>query len=399
MRFLLVFLLLCAAPAAAQMDPEKRSLLQFGYSRPLDGRGPFSGYLYYYHNQPFAGGKRTLRLAVAPVYADSELGLKQALGEHTDLGIGLAGGGYADSYTEIREGRYLRGESFTGDGAKASVSAYHSYGKIGPMPLAGMLRGEYKHSGFRRDKTTEPNFQLPNSQEALNVRAGLRWGGVEPLMMPKVAGELSAWYEGRYRLEPGLYGYAGDRKIEPSSHLFWGRALIIYNRPKAAHRFLFQIAGGTSRRPDRFSAYRLGGVLPAASEFPLSIPGYYYEEVSAKDFGLMGGSYYRPLSSDKKTWLASFTLATALVDYAPGLEQSNKWHSGLGAGITYTSESWQALFEYGYGINAVRGHGNGAHTLGLRVQFDFRKVTSPLIVPRGAEHTLDRVLDRLPVGQ
>lgn len=398
MRSCILLAVLCAlaGPASAQVDPAKRRLLQLGFSRPLDGRGPFSAYAYYHHNQPFANDTRTLRLAVAPVYLDAELGVKDGLGGGTDLGLGLAGGGYADSYTEIRGGRYLRGESFTGDGVKASGSAYRSLGKLGPAPLAAVLRGEVRHAEFRRDKTTEPAFELPNAQTDFSARAGLRLGGIEPVVLPRLAGELSVWYEGRLRTAPGSYGYAGDRRVQPHSHLFWSRALIVYNLPRAQHRFLAQVAGGTSRRSDRFSAFRLGGVLPLASEFPLSIPGYYYQEVSAQRFVLAGGSYLVPLSKDKRTWLASYTLATALVDYAPGLEQSNKWHSGLGAGVSYASRAWQALLEYGYGINAARGHGNGAHTLGMRVQFDFNKVASPLILPRNVERGLDRVIDRLP---
>ena len=398
MRSKILFAAFCALaiPATAQVDPAKRRLLQLGFNRPLDGRGPFSAYAYYYHNQPFAHDTKTLRLAVAPVYLDSELGIKDGLGSGTDLGIGLAGGGYADSYTEIREGRYLRGESFTGDGVKASISAYRSLGSVGPAPLAAILRGEVRYAEFRRDKTTEPGFELPGAQTDFNTRAGLRWGGIEPVVLPRVAGELSVWYEGRLRTAPGAYGYGNDRRVEPYSHIFWSRALIVYNLPRAQHRFLAQIAGGTSRRSDRFSAFRLGGVLPLASEFPLSIPGYYYQEVSAQSFGLLGGSYLLPLSKDKRTWLGSFTLATALVDYAPGVEQPNKWHSGLGAGVSYTSRAWQALLEYGYGINAVRGHGNGAHSIGLRLQFDFNKVTSPLVLPRNVERGLDRVIDRLP---
>lgn len=386
-----------AAPAAAQIDSERRRLLQAGFSLPLEGRGPLSGYLYYYHNHPYSDGLRTLRLAVAPVYLDSEYGIKGGFGGATDLGIGLAGGGFADSYTEIRGGRFLRGESFTGDGAKASLSAYRNFGKVGRAPLAGVLRGEGRYAEFRRDNGTEPGFVLPRPQSDFNLRAGLRWGGQEPLLMPRLAAELSVWYEGRLRTASGSYGYDNDRRVEPHSHLFWSRALLVYNLPKASHRFLAQVAGGTSRRPDRFSAYRLGGVLPQASEFPLSIPGYYYQEVSARDFGLAGGSYVLPLSKDKHTWLATFTLATAIVEYAPGLDQDNKWHSGGGLGLHYTTDAWHALLEYGYGVNANRGHGNGAHSLGVRVQFDFRKVTSPLIVPRDVERMLERTLDRIQV--
>ncbi len=386
-----------AAPAAAQIDPERRRLLQTGVSLPLEGRGPLSGYLYYYHNHPYADKIRTLRLAVAPVYLDAEYGIKGGLGGPTDLGIGLAGGGFADSYTEIRGGRFLRGESFTGDGMRGSLSAYRGLGDIGPAPLAAVLRGEGRYAQFRRDAGTEPSFALPRAQTDFGVRAGLRWGGMEPLMMPALAAELSVWYEGRVRTAPGAYGFGSDRRVEPHSHLFWSRALIVYNLPKAEHRFLAQIAGGTSRRPDRFSAFRLGGVLPLASEFPLSIPGYYHQEVSARDFGLAGGTYVVPLSRDKKTWLAAFTAATAIVDYAPGLEQRNKSHTGAGAGVHYTTNAWHALLEYGYGVNANRGHGNGAHSIGVRVQFDFLKAQSPLILPSGVERTLERALDRLPV--
>ena len=116
-----------------------------------------------------------------------------------------------------------------------------------------------------------------------------------------------------------------------------------------------------------------GGDLPLAAEFPLSLPGYYYEEISARTFTLLGGSYIVPLSRDKKTWTASATAATALVDYAPGFDQRGKSHTGLGLGAAYLSSSkaWQVLGSYGYGINAARGHGNGGHTVGLLVQFDF----------------------------
>ena len=82
----------------AQIDSEKRRLLQLGYNQPLQGRGPISGYAFFYWNQPnFLQTNLTLRLAVAPVYLDSELGIGHALGAHTDLALGLAGGGFADS--------------------------------------------------------------------------------------------------------------------------------------------------------------------------------------------------------------------------------------------------------------------------------------------------------------
>src|SRR6476659_8410515 len=87
-----------ASFARAQIDPSKRELIQLGYNLPLQGNGPLNAYAFYYLNVPhFVRTNLTLRLAVAPVYLDSELGFSKILGEHTDLGVGIAGGGFADS--------------------------------------------------------------------------------------------------------------------------------------------------------------------------------------------------------------------------------------------------------------------------------------------------------------
>jgi len=92
--------------ALGQIDPETRKLFQFGYNQSLIGASPLAGYAFYYLNEPdYPGTNMTLRLAVAPVYLDSELGFKGALGPDTDLGLGLAGGGFADSYFEFHDGK------------------------------------------------------------------------------------------------------------------------------------------------------------------------------------------------------------------------------------------------------------------------------------------------------
>src|SRR5690349_10288097 len=99
----------------AQIDPVKRQLVQLGYNAALEGHPPQSIYAFYYQNQPnFLRTNLTLRLAIAPTYLDSELGISHAFGENTDLGIGGAGGGYADNYREIRQGVFRIAESFTG---------------------------------------------------------------------------------------------------------------------------------------------------------------------------------------------------------------------------------------------------------------------------------------------
>src|SRR5258707_1797343 len=97
-----------------------------------------------------------------------------------------------------------------------------------------------------------------------------------------------------FRADSGDYGFSGDRHLNSVSHLFWGRALLAYTFANS-NSFLVSITGGSSAKADRFSAYRIGGVLPLASEFPLTLPGYYYQELSATRFVLFNGNYYLPL--------------------------------------------------------------------------------------------------------
>jgi len=67
-RFVALMLCGAAAPAAAQMDPEKRQLVQVGFNQALDRRGPLAAYAYYHLNVPnFFSPKRSLRLVSSPV--------------------------------------------------------------------------------------------------------------------------------------------------------------------------------------------------------------------------------------------------------------------------------------------------------------------------------------------
>ena len=141
-RSLLWLTLFAPVFSFAQIDPVKRDLIQFGYNQAFEGHQPLAAYAYYYHNQPdFLRTNLTLRLAVAPVYLDSELGFLGALGPSTDLGIGLAGGGFGDNYNEIRGGQFYATESFEGDGAEMSASLYHLFNPGDLIPLNYILRG------------------------------------------------------------------------------------------------------------------------------------------------------------------------------------------------------------------------------------------------------------------
>ena len=88
---------LAAAAAAWTLCEWLRGWLLSGFGWLAVGyaqlNAPLAGYAFYYRNQPnFLHTNLTLRLAVAPTYLDSELGFSHLLGEHTDLGVGIAGG-------------------------------------------------------------------------------------------------------------------------------------------------------------------------------------------------------------------------------------------------------------------------------------------------------------------
>jgi hypothetical protein len=359
-----------AVPARAQLDPERRRLLQFGYDLPLDARGPLGAYAFYYFSDPeiFKKGP-SFRIAVAPVYLDSETGFKDALGPDTDLGLGLAGGAFAQGHAEMRQGRYVREESFEGDGFAPSVSVYHLFDPGREIPLSGLLRAGASYSTYGVGQYTAPKFELPADHVDLVGRAGLRLGGEAPELSTKEAMELSAWYEGRTRSRAGDFGYAGDRRLNATSHLFWARALIAYTLD-SERRFEAAVTAGTSLDADRLNAYYLGGELPLAAEFPLGIPGYFNGELAASRFVHLGGRYDLPLAW--RPFKMTLSADAANVRPLPGMGQSGPWNSGASLGTEYAPRDkiWKADLAYAYGFRAKRGGRRGAQAISLLVQWD-----------------------------
>ncbi len=359
--------------AEAQIDPEKRRLIQVGYNAPIQGHAPLAAYGFFYLNQPeFYSTNLTLRLAIAPIYLDGELGFKSLLGPNTDLGVGLAGGGFADLYNEVRQGVFETKESFLGDAAEVSSSLYHRFNPGQTVPLHLVVRGAAHQTFYRKDSETADDFELPEDRTTFGLRSGLRFGGEEPSMTEPMALELSVWHEARVRTGSGPYGFAGDRKVEPQSQLLWGRALLKFALDPSEQMVEASVSSGTSWEADRFSAYRLGGLLPLSSEFPLSIPGYYFQELSAERFALLNARYSLPVGA-WKSWRVDVLAATGWVDYLSGLEQAGHWHNGLGGGITYISPSgsWLTSLWYGHGFDALRSRGRGADQVALLFQYDF----------------------------
>ena len=364
--------------ASAQIDPAPRDLLQFGYNQAFEGRPPLAGYAFYYHNQPdFIRTNLTLRLAVAPVYLDTELGFVNGIGPNTDFGLGLGGGGFADSYNEIRDGTFYSSESFEGNGAEVSASIYHRFNPAAEIPLNYVLRGTVHYADYNRNNDTAPDFVLPSNHADLSVRTGLRWGGVEPTLFPPLAMELSVWYEGHLRTDPGSYGINNAYQLESQSQLFWSEAALAYTLPESQHSFYVRLTAGTSVNADRFSAYRLGGFLPLISEFPLSLPGYYFQEISAKQFILLNGNYLVPLDPGRLFDL-DLNASTAVVEYLPGESQPGNSLTGVGGGILYHTPSNRVklMLNYAYGIDAIRANGRGASSIGILMQIDLGRMNS-----------------------
>jgi hypothetical protein len=373
-RALLWLTLFTPVFVSAQIDPVKRDLIQLGYNQAFEGHAPFAGYAFYYHNQPdFLRTNLTLRLALAPVYLDSEFGFVHGLGPNTDFAIGLAGGGFADSYNEIHGGTYYPRQSFEGSGGEISASIYHLFNPADQIPLNLILRGTAHYSTFDRSDNTATNFALPGDRGEFSIRTGLRWGGIEPTLFPALAMELSVWYEGQLRTDSGTYGINGDRTVEEQSHLFWAEAALSYTLPKSQQNLYVRLTAGTSLDADRFSAYRLGGYLPLVAEFPLSLPGYYFQEISARQFVLFNANYLLPLDKDQR-WNLGVNAASAFVDYLPGGGQPGNWLSGVGGGILYRapSDRFKIMLDYAYGVDAIRSHGRGAQSIGLLMQWDLR---------------------------
>ena len=85
-----------------------------------------------------------------------------------------------------------------------------------------------------------PQFQTfrgPRSscvaRERLRAVLRQRWGGKEPLLTPRLAAELSVWYDLDYRPDHGAYGFGGDRELNSTSHRFLGSALVVYTMQPA----------------------------------------------------------------------------------------------------------------------------------------------------------------------
>jgi hypothetical protein len=135
-----------------------------------------------------------------------------------------------------------------------------------------------------------------------SIRTGLRWGGIEPTLFPALAMELSVWYEGHFRRipVPMVFTVTAAMTAKRGNPICFGPGPRWPTRcPKASKAFTSACTAGTSEDADRFSAYRIGGFLPLVAEFPLSLPGYYFQEISARQFVLLNANYLAAAGPEK----------------------------------------------------------------------------------------------------
>ena len=361
--------------ALAQLDPFPRSLIEVGYDQPVQGQGPLAVYAFYYYNNPdFLRTNTVLRLAVAPTYLDGELGFRHLLSPTTDFGIGVEGGGFVDDYYEIRQGHFFKDQSFDGHGGGASLNLYQRLNPSQRIPLQLVVRSGFHYATFAATDRTAPLFRLPNDQVNPFARVGLRLAGEPPLLHPSLAMEVSVWYEHQWRLQHDAFGFARERPIQSEADLYWLYAGLDYAWTNIGHQVSIGLTAGGSAEADRFSAWRLGSMLPLTAEFPLTLPGYFFQELSARRFAHIRAEYFVPLTHNHR-WQFIASAASAYVDYLPGFEQPSHWQTGAGGGISYASPSktWRVILRYGYGFNAIRHGEEGAHSVALLFQYDFER--------------------------
>jgi hypothetical protein len=368
-----LLLLMMKVNSVAQIDPFRRNLIHVGYDQPLVGQGPQALYAYYYYNNPeFIRTNMALRLAIAPLYLYGELGLKQLLSPYTDVGIGVYGGFFGDNYYEVQQGDYVKTQSFNGHGAGAALSIYHLLNPGMLIPLNIVARGGFKYTFYHDADDTAATFTLPPDRTTPFTLIGLRLAGKEPLLYPELGMELSVWFERQWRFGTGPYGFGGDRQVSPDSSLYWVYAGGDYSWTNIGHKVSLAVTAGGSTGTDRFSAWRPGGVLPLVAEFPLMLPGYYYQELTAERLVHLYGAYTIALDRAHR-WEIRAEAASAAVDYLPGFEQTQRWQTGAGAGVTFkpTTRRFAIVVRYGYGFNALRDGEEGAHSVGFLFQYDF----------------------------
>jgi hypothetical protein len=165
------------------------------------------------------------------------------------------------------------------------------------IPLNLVVRGGFCYSTFAETSDTADDFEVPGDRLTAFTRVGLRFAGKEPVLYPELGLEASLWFEPQWRFGDRNYGFNDELDVNSHSDRYWAYLGLNYAWTNIGHQASFAVTAGGSSEVDRFSAWRLGGVLPLVSEFPLMMPGYYYQELTARKFVHLYGAYSFPLDA------------------------------------------------------------------------------------------------------
>jgi hypothetical protein len=365
--------LVTASLAWAQADPEERAYLEVGTEIPVKGNAPIDGYAFFLWNRPnFPSEDQYLRVVVAPTYLLSELVQDHwPYGRHA-VSIGLNGGGIRYGHWEYRDGRYKGAESFWGDGGEVPLSYYAGTKFFDQLPLQGQIRVTPAYIVYQDSLDTANRFKLPPDTGLLTGRVGLRLGGVPPELLPRLALEVSAWYEATYRTDAGTFGFPErPESLESLTQRAWGRVAGVFT-PFEGNTIELVVTAGLSKDADLLSSFRLGSALPFRSEFPLILHGYFVEEVFAKHFWLVNASYRFPAWPGSRAVTLRIAGDLAGVGYIAGhaLPRDRLGGAGVDLSVAFTPRMTMVV-GYGYGFDAPRNGSFGgqmAHAL-IEVKF------------------------------
>lgn len=136
------------------------------------------------------------------------------------------------------------------------------------------------------------------------------------------------------------------------------------------------LGGGTS--VDRFSAYRLGGMLINNAEFPLTLPGYFSQEIAAERVAHMWVTLGKPLTAERRVVFNVFA-AGATIKPVPSTDAGGSQHLGFGMGMEFAPRkaALHGMASYGYAPTAARGSGRGGHGVALSLELNLGTTPPP----------------------
>jgi hypothetical protein len=372
-KFLFVFIaFLPMVSIFGQVDVDHRRTVTLQTSFPiLRGEEKLGGFaMFWFNENNFPYTNMATRIIFTGNYAETEMSYFIPASTNTAVGFGGGGGVNIDDMTPYVRGQRLNSQEYYGDGANGRIFVNQTIPNPTPLPLN--VRATYAVSGsFYRSATDTKDFEIPSNFLTQSAVGELRFGGIEPGLVPKrglelyIAGDQN-WRSGFQSFGPTANNFPAHKTYQ---HIF---ASLSGRIPVKQLIIGARFGGGMGNNLDELSAWKLGGNMVNIEAYSQTMHGYYTREFFADDFGIANLALSHPIS---KTWDIKGHLYGdyAIVKSVP--PDDGLWHNyfGTGAGVTFRP-GWDldVLVSYGYGFNAIRGDGHhGAHEIGLGLERQF----------------------------